>query len=181
MRTPPTSARSPEPPTAKSERTQTSGKTLQPLWSASRSLAREERCQFTDDRPLGIHDPAAVEGTDDEKLRAFNKAFRELDARLKSSPAYVWKCSTRVAQATVGRHWPDARRASPEVTPLPGVPVTGQAACLSDCRLVSQQSDTASSGHLTAHGGARAAYSCRTRKRSRQTANASASPACHHI
>ena len=83
MRTPPTSARSPEPPTAKSERTQTSGKTLQPLWSASRSLAREERCQFTDDRPLGIHDPAAVEGTDDEKLRAFNKAFRELDARLK--------------------------------------------------------------------------------------------------
>jgi arsenate reductase len=30
----------------------------------------------------GIHDPAAVEGTDDEKLRAFNKAFRELDARL---------------------------------------------------------------------------------------------------
>ena len=31
----------------------------------------------------GIHDPAAVEGTDDEKLRAFNKAFRELDARLK--------------------------------------------------------------------------------------------------
>lgn len=31
----------------------TSGNTLQPLWSASRSLAREERCQFTDDRPLG--------------------------------------------------------------------------------------------------------------------------------
>ena len=31
----------------------------------------------------GIQDPAAVEGTDDEKLRAFNKAFRELDARLK--------------------------------------------------------------------------------------------------
>ena len=31
----------------------------------------------------GIHDHAGVEGTDDEKLRAFNKAFRELDARLK--------------------------------------------------------------------------------------------------
>lgn len=31
----------------------------------------------------GIHDPAAVEGTDDEKARAFNRAFRELDARLK--------------------------------------------------------------------------------------------------
>jgi hypothetical protein len=31
----------------------------------------------------GIHDPAAVEGTDEIKARAFNKAFRELDARLK--------------------------------------------------------------------------------------------------
>jgi arsenate reductase (thioredoxin) len=31
----------------------------------------------------GIHDPAAVQGTDDEKLRAFNKAFHELDARMK--------------------------------------------------------------------------------------------------
>jgi arsenate reductase (thioredoxin) len=31
----------------------------------------------------GIHDPAAVEGTDEERERAFNKAFRELDARLK--------------------------------------------------------------------------------------------------
>jgi len=43
----------------------------------------------------GIHDPAAVEGTDAEKLRAFNKAFRELDARLRSSLAYAWKCWTR--------------------------------------------------------------------------------------
>jgi hypothetical protein len=31
----------------------------------------------------GIHDPAAVEGSDEEQHRAFNKAFRELDARLK--------------------------------------------------------------------------------------------------
>jgi hypothetical protein len=31
----------------------------------------------------GVHDPAAVEGSDEEKERAFNKAFRELDARLK--------------------------------------------------------------------------------------------------
>jgi arsenate reductase len=31
----------------------------------------------------GIHDPASVEGTAEEKARAFNKAFRELDARLK--------------------------------------------------------------------------------------------------
>jgi arsenate reductase len=31
----------------------------------------------------GIEDPAAVEGSDEVKLRAFNKAFRELDARVK--------------------------------------------------------------------------------------------------
>jgi arsenate reductase len=31
----------------------------------------------------GIHDPAAVRGSDEERYRAFQKAFRELDARLK--------------------------------------------------------------------------------------------------
>ena len=31
----------------------------------------------------GIHDPAQVEGSDQERERAFNKTFRELDARLK--------------------------------------------------------------------------------------------------
>ena len=31
----------------------------------------------------GIHDPAAVEGTEQERERAFHKAFRELDARIK--------------------------------------------------------------------------------------------------
>ena len=31
----------------------------------------------------GVLDPAAVEGTEDNKLRAFKTAFRELDARLK--------------------------------------------------------------------------------------------------
>jgi hypothetical protein len=30
-----------------------------------------------------IHDPAAVEGSGEEKERAFNQTFRELDARLK--------------------------------------------------------------------------------------------------
>ena len=29
----------------------------------------------------GIHDPAGVEGTTEEQERAFNKAFRELDAQ----------------------------------------------------------------------------------------------------
>jgi hypothetical protein len=31
----------------------------------------------------GIHDPAAVQGSDEEKARAFNIAFRELDNRIK--------------------------------------------------------------------------------------------------
>ncbi len=49
--------------------------------------AAQEVCPVWPGQPMtahwGIHDPAAVEGTDDEKVRAFNKAFRELDARLK--------------------------------------------------------------------------------------------------
>jgi arsenate reductase len=31
----------------------------------------------------GIEDPAAVEGSKEVRQRAFNKAFRELDARIK--------------------------------------------------------------------------------------------------
>jgi protein-tyrosine-phosphatase len=49
--------------------------------------AADEVCPIWPGQPMtahwGIHDPAAVEGTDEEKARAFNKAFRELDARLK--------------------------------------------------------------------------------------------------
>jgi glycerol uptake facilitator-like aquaporin/protein-tyrosine-phosphatase len=49
--------------------------------------AAEETCPIWPGRPMtahwGIHDPAAAEGTDEQKARAFNTAFRELDARLK--------------------------------------------------------------------------------------------------
>jgi protein-tyrosine-phosphatase len=49
--------------------------------------AAQEVCPVWPGQPLtahwGIHDPAAVEGTDEEKRRAFNTAFRELDARIK--------------------------------------------------------------------------------------------------
>jgi arsenate reductase (thioredoxin) len=49
--------------------------------------AAAEVCPTWPGQPMtahwGIHDPAAVEGTEEEQLRAFNKAFRELDARLK--------------------------------------------------------------------------------------------------
>ena len=49
--------------------------------------AAKEVCPLWPGQPMtahwGIEDPAAVDGTDDEKRRAFIKAFRELDARIK--------------------------------------------------------------------------------------------------
>jgi arsenate reductase len=49
--------------------------------------AAKEVCPVWPGQPMtahwGIEDPAAVEGSDEEKLRAFRKAFRELDARIK--------------------------------------------------------------------------------------------------
>jgi protein-tyrosine-phosphatase len=49
--------------------------------------AAREVCPVWPGQPMtahwGIHDPAAVDGAPQEKARAFNKAFRELDARLK--------------------------------------------------------------------------------------------------
>jgi protein-tyrosine-phosphatase len=49
--------------------------------------AAEEVCPIWPGQPMTAHwgtpDPAAVEGTDEEKQRAFNRAFHELDARVK--------------------------------------------------------------------------------------------------
>ena len=49
--------------------------------------AAKETCPVWPGQPMtahwGVDDPAAVEGTDEEKMRAFNRAMRELDARLK--------------------------------------------------------------------------------------------------
>ena len=49
--------------------------------------AAQEVCPIWPGQPMtahwGIEDPAAVEGTSEEKGRAFNRAFRELDARVK--------------------------------------------------------------------------------------------------
>jgi arsenate reductase len=49
--------------------------------------AAQEMCPIWPGQPMtahwGIADPAAFEGTDDEKERAFNIAFRELDNRIK--------------------------------------------------------------------------------------------------
>ena len=49
--------------------------------------AAGEACPVWPGQPMtahwGISDPAAVEGTDEAKLRAFRTAYRELDARIK--------------------------------------------------------------------------------------------------
>jgi arsenate reductase len=49
--------------------------------------AAAEVCPVWPGQPMTAHwsvaDPAAVDGTDEEKRRAFNNAFRELDARIK--------------------------------------------------------------------------------------------------
>lgn len=49
--------------------------------------AAGEVCPLWPGQPMtahwGVEDPAAVEGSDEVKMRAFNKAFRELDARIR--------------------------------------------------------------------------------------------------
>ena len=49
--------------------------------------AAAETCPYWPGQPMtahwGVPDPAAVEGSDEEKRRAFSRTFRELDARLK--------------------------------------------------------------------------------------------------
>ena len=48
--------------------------------------AAKEQCPLWPGQPLtahwGVDDPAAVEGTKEQQLRAFNRALRELDARI---------------------------------------------------------------------------------------------------
>ena len=55
--------------------------------SPSATTPRQEVCPVWPGQPMtahwGIEDPAAVEGSDDVKQRAFAKAFQELDARIK--------------------------------------------------------------------------------------------------
>jgi arsenate reductase len=49
--------------------------------------AAKEQCPVWPGQPMtahwGVDDPAAVEGSKEEQLRAFNRALRELDARIK--------------------------------------------------------------------------------------------------
>ena len=49
--------------------------------------AAKEQCPYWPGQPMtahwGVDDPAAVEGTQEEQRRAFQRALRELDARIK--------------------------------------------------------------------------------------------------
>jgi protein-tyrosine-phosphatase len=49
--------------------------------------AAQEECPYWPGQPLtahwGVEDPAAVEGSDEVRLRAFQRALRELEARIK--------------------------------------------------------------------------------------------------
>jgi arsenate reductase (thioredoxin) len=49
--------------------------------------AAKEQCPYWPGQPMtahwGVDDPAAVEGSQEEQTRAFNRALRELDARIK--------------------------------------------------------------------------------------------------
>lgn len=49
--------------------------------------AAKEQCPYWPGQPMtahwGVDDPAAVEGSDEERRRAFERALRELDARIK--------------------------------------------------------------------------------------------------
>ena len=51
------------------------------------SNAAKEQCPIWPGQPMtahwGVDDPAAVAGTNEEQLRAFNRALSELDARIK--------------------------------------------------------------------------------------------------
>ena len=49
--------------------------------------AAKEECPYWPGQPMtahwGVEDPAAAEGSKEERLRTFNRALRELDARIK--------------------------------------------------------------------------------------------------
>lgn len=49
--------------------------------------AAREQCPFLPGQPVtahwGVDDPAAAQGSDEERRRAFHRALRELDARIK--------------------------------------------------------------------------------------------------
>ncbi len=63
--------------------------------------AAKEQCPYWPGQPMtahwGIEDPAAVEGTKEEQARAFHRALRELDARIKLFISLPFESLDRIA------------------------------------------------------------------------------------
>ena len=80
--------------------------------------AAEEECPYWPGQPVtahwGVDDPAAVEGTKEEKARAFNRALRELEARIKLFLSLPWGSLDRV---TLQKKLRDIGESSPETRP----------------------------------------------------------------
>jgi protein-tyrosine-phosphatase len=80
--------------------------------------AAQEVCPVWPGQPMtahwGIQDPAAAEGTDEDKARAFNTTLRELDARLKIFTNLRLEALDRLA---LQRHLDEigSRRETPEL------------------------------------------------------------------
>jgi arsenate reductase len=80
--------------------------------------AAQEQCPHWPGQPVtahwGVDDPAAAEGSEEEKRRAFRRAFRELDARIKlfvSLPLEsLDQLSLKKKLAEIGRMEPDPER-----------------------------------------------------------------------
>jgi arsenate reductase len=80
--------------------------------------AAQEQCPHWPGQPVtahwGVDDPAAAEGSEEEKRRAFRRAFRELDARIKlfvSLPLEsLDQLSLKKKLAEIGRMEPDPQR-----------------------------------------------------------------------
>ena len=80
--------------------------------------AAKEECPYWPGQPVtahwGVDDPAAVEGTKEEKARAFDRALRELEARIKLFASLPWGSLDR---ATLQKKLRDIGESSPETRP----------------------------------------------------------------
>jgi protein-tyrosine-phosphatase len=82
--------------------------------------AAQEECPYWPGQPVtahwGVDDPAAVDGTKEEKARAFNRALRELEARIKLFTSLPWgsldKATLQNKLRDIGESSPETRRPS---------------------------------------------------------------------
>ena len=83
--------------------------------------AARETCPTWPGQPLtahwGVDDPAAVEGTHDEQVRAFLRAFTELDARIKLFSDLPFESLSRISLRDRIREIGEMKRADPSLPP----------------------------------------------------------------